>query len=115
MIEDWEIQKDLLFMKSLKGSKDMFQKYFEEYVDYYDDEVLQNDNYIMYLVFSNIEEDATSFCVHMDDINMAWKDINIELAATKFFVKSLWTYLDKTIWLIAVYGQPIPGFLSSAY
>jgi hypothetical protein len=51
----------------------------------------------------------------MDDINIAGKDVNMELSTVKFFVKSIWTYIDKTIWLSAVYGQPIPGFLSSAY
>jgi hypothetical protein len=46
----------------------------------------------------------------MDDINIAGKDINVELSTAKFFVKSLWTYIDKTIWLSAVYGQLIPNF-----
>ncbi len=112
---DWEIQKDLLFMKSFDGSKDMFQDYFEAYEDYYGDNILQNPNYLMYLVFSNIEEESASFCVHMDDVNVAWKEIEVDLATAKFFVKSIWTYLDKTIGLSAIYGQPIPAFLSSAY
>lgn len=112
---DWEIQRDLLFMKSFDWSQNMFQNYFESYEDYYGEGILQNDDYMMYLVFSNIEEESASFCVHMDNINVAWNYIEIELATTKFFVKSLWTYIDKTMWLSAVYGQPIPAFLSSAY
>jgi hypothetical protein len=76
-------------MKSFDGSKNMFQNYFEAYKDYYGDDVFQNDDYLMYLIFSNIEEESASFCINMDDINIAGKDINVELSTAKFFVKSL--------------------------
>ncbi len=112
---DGEIQRDLLFMKSFDGSKDMFQNYFEDYENYYGRNILEDDKYLMYLVFSNVEEELVSFCVHMDDINIPGNKIKIKLATTKFFVKSLWTYINKTIGLNAIYGQPIPSFLNSIY
>ncbi len=112
---DGEIQRDLLFVRSLEWWENMFVKYFEKYENYYGDKVLQNDDYLVYLVISNIEDWDTSFCIHMNDINMWWVEKIVELATTKFFISSISSFVGRTVWLQAIYGQPVPAFLLNTY
>jgi len=115
VVLDNDVQKDLLFMKSLDGSLDMFQQYFQAYDDYYWSDVLGNDDYLVYLVVSNAWEENSSFCIDIDNINIAGKLLNLNISADKFFIKSLWYKWDKVIWLSAIYGQSLPKFLVNSY
>ncbi len=112
---DGEVQRDLLFMRSLDWWQNMFVKYFEDYNNYYGDRILKNKDYLVYFVLSNIEDWESSFCIHMDTINIWWVEKNIELPTTKFFVSSFGGFLGRTVWLQAIYGQPVPWFLVNTY
>ena len=110
-----EVQKDLLFMKSFDGTEDMFQQYFQAYNDYYGSDLLENDDYFVYLVISNVWDSDSSFCIDINDVNITGKLIELNISADKFFVKSLWYKWDKVIWLSAIYGQSLPKFLVNSY
>lgn len=111
-----DIQRDLLYIKSLQWRENMIRNYFDAYSDYYSGDVIfENDNYLMYLIISNVENSAVSFCINMDDINSPIGNNVIELPTMKFFVNSLATYWDKEVWLQAIYRQPIPDFLINSF
>lgn len=109
------VQRDLIFVKSIDWSRDMIEDYFEAYFSYYWDEALDNENYLSYLLITNVEDDLASFCLTIDDVNVGWLDKDIYLPTTKFFISSIAGFLDKTVGLSAIYGQPIPWFLLNTY
>ncbi len=114
-----DIQKDLLFIESLDGSDDMISTYFDDYINYYTqtvfDELINNENYLMYLVISNINEDLASFCIHMEEVPMPIGNKVIYLPTANFFVNSLGSIGDKSVWLQAIYRQPVPSFLVNSF
>ena len=109
------VQRDLLFVKSLDWSRDMIENYFESYFGYYWDEALDNEEYLAYLLITNVEDDLASFCLSINDLNVGWLDKDMYLSTTKFFVSSIAGFLHKTVGLTAIYGQPIPWFLLNTY
>lgn len=112
-----DIQTDLIYIKSLQWRGDMIKNYFDAYKDYYVGEwVLENEDYFMYLIISNVENDEVSFCVNMDLVaSPHWNWSIIELPTMNYFVNSLARYGDKTVWLQAIYRQPIPDFLINSF
>ena len=114
-----DIQKDLLFIESLNGSEDMISKYFDDYRVYYTqdvfNELINNENYLMYLVISNINEGLASFCIHMYEISSPTGSRVIYLPTANFFVNSLGSIWDKSVWLQAIYRQPVPSFLVNSF
>lgn len=65
-----------------------------------------HENEKLYLMISNPNENAVSFCLKSD---------NIEMPATKFYVVSLWNYQWRYVWMQAIYAQPIPSFMFYGY
>lgn len=112
---DGVVERDLLFIKSFDWSEDMIKKYFQDYYNYYWENVLSNSSYLAYLIITNIDDDLASFCLSIDDVNIAWLKKNIYISTTNFFVSSIAGFLDKTVGLSAVYSQPIPWFLLNTY
>lgn len=109
-----DIQRDYLFIKSYDTSEDVFVNYFQDFENYYWN-IFDNIKYLSYIILSNTENDELSFCIHIDDVNQWWLIKDIKLPATKFFISSLWNFSDRTVWLQAIYGQPIPWFLANTY
>ncbi len=110
-----DLQKNYLFIKTYDAWANVLGTYFDEFDAYYGSDILNNLNYLSYMIISNPNTEKISFCLKMDDINFGWTAITIELATNKFFISSLWTFAGKTIWLQAIYGQPIPNFLTNTY
>jgi len=114
------IKRDLLFIESLDGDKNMISKYFDDYIDHYTqsvfNELIHNQNYLMYLIISNINEDVAYFCVHMEDVFTPHGHSNIvQLPTANFFVNSFGRIWEKSVWLQAIYRQPVPSFLVNSF
>lgn len=112
-----DIQTDLIYIKSLSWKEDMIKDYFDMYKEYYNWEgVLGNEDYFMYLIISNVENDEVSFCINIDLVTIPhWNWSIIQLPTMNYFVNSLASYGDKTVWLQAIYRQPIPDFLINSF
>lgn len=104
---------EYIFMKSmpLVQSENMFANYLDDFVDYYWNVLM--DNWLLYLVISNPNDEEVKFCIW----NKEWLDPykTESRPTTKYFIMSRWEYKWKTIWLQAIYAQPIPSFFISPY
>ncbi len=109
------VQRDLLFIKSYDWDKQMIRNYFKDYFAYYWDDIFKNKEYLAYLLMTNVDNNESSFCISIDDINEWWLSKMIYIPTMKFFVSSISSFLDKTVWLNAIYSQPIPWFLLNTY
>jgi len=109
-----DIQRDFLFIKSYDTDENVFETYFQDFEDYYWN-IFDSIDSLSYIIISNTQDKDLSFCVHIDDVNQWWLIKNINLPTTKFFISSLWNFIGRTVWLQAIYAQPIPWFLTNTY
>lgn len=100
-----EWQLDNLYIASYNISSSTISDFRDWLVgNWIDLEKIKNEK--LYLMISNPNENAVSFCLKSD---------NIEMPATKFYVVSLWNYQWRYVWMQAIYAQPIPSFMFYGY
>lgn len=106
----WITNRTYLFMRwiSMNLADNFFTKYVQEYNSEYDPSVWEK-NWLPYLVISNPNPFEVKFCIWNKD----WSSQDIP--TTKYFISSRGEYNWRTIWLQAVYAQPIPSFFISPY
>jgi hypothetical protein len=61
--------------------------------------------YKFFFMISNSSADPVNFCM-----TSPWV-----LSTQQYYIKSQWTYDQQTLWLEAMYKQPIPDFLLNGY
>ncbi len=61
--------------------------------------------YTLYFLISNARDQEISFCLQSTQ----------PLPTQQYYIKSQWTYDHQTLWLEALYKQPIPDFLLNGY
>ena len=110
-----DIQRDYLLIKSYETSIDIFKNYFKEFDKFYWSELLDGAKFLSFLIVSNTDTKDLSFCVHSDNILYWWVPQDIYLPTTNFYISSIWTYLNRSVGLQAIYGQAIPWFLANTY
>lgn len=111
VIVEWnEVKRDLLLMKKYTNG-DVVEQYFEDYKQYYGNDVFDNDDYFLYLVLSNVNDENLPFCLNTNDPHNQW----LYLAANKFYISSVWNFRDKSVWLTAILAQKIPNFIVNIY
>ena len=112
VLQSWDnILWDYIYMTWLKFNESFFKNYFNEFYTMYWDEPW-NNNYLSYMVVSNPTDNEIKFCID------AWVDSqNNEYLrpTTKYFISSRWEYRGKTVWLQAIYAQPLPSFFINPY
>lgn len=102
---------DYIYMTWLEFNSTFFQKYFQEFQTMYRDEPWSY-GYLSYIVISNPNEAEVKFCID------AWSsNTNKEFPwpTTKYFISSRWEYRWRTVWLQAIYAQPLPSFFINPY
>lgn len=110
-----DVQRDLLFLKSYEASEDLFEQYFGDYDNYYNNLDINNLDYLAYLLLTNVSGEEQYFCIGMDDINVWWIEKNILITTDKIFVSSRWFFKDKVVGLKWIYSQSIPDFFINTY
>ena len=117
VFQSWDsILWDYIYMTWLKFDKNFFSNYFNEFYTMYWDEPwninIGKDYYFSYIVISNPTDNDIRFCID------AWVDSQIKeylWPTTKYFISSRWEYRGKTVWLQAIYAQPLPSFFINPY
>lgn len=106
---DWDVSWEYLYMKSIYAGEDFFTRYFGDFDSYY--WWVWYNNYFPYIIISNPNEYSVQFCIS------AWDDQEkiYSWPTTKYYITSRWEYMGKTVWLQAVYMQPVPSFLINLY
>ncbi len=98
-----------------------FRQQFEDYLATLQDSTLSRNyasSYLIdqwmkiYLLISNTDVSAQSFCVR---VNNDPNEASVYLPTSKFFITSQWSFAQQSTDLNAVYAQPIPGFLLNTY
>lgn len=101
----WEdISLEYLYMDNYTINN-IFHSYFSAFQSYYRDEISTITNLLPYIVLSNPNGEEVKFCINS----------KVERPTTKYFVYSIWEYMWKTVWLQAIYEQPVPSFLINPY
>ena len=72
----------------------------------YNDEQPWDKQYLSYIVISNPTDYDVKFCINAWD--SSWP-------TTKYFISSRWEYRWRTVWLQAIYAQPLPSFFINPY
>ena len=111
IFQSWDsILWDYIYMTWLVFDSNFFQKYFAEFQIMYWDEPWNysfgKDKYLSYIVISNPNNYEAKFCIN------AWESL---WPTTKYFISSRWEYKWKTVWLQAIYAQPLPSFFINPY
>lgn len=97
---------DYIYMTWLKFKEDFFKNYFYYFDLMYSGDQPWNKQYFSYIVISNPTDNEVKFCIN------AWKSL---WPTTKYFISSRWEYRGKTVWLQAIYAQPLPSFFINPY
>ena len=107
----WGTNLDYLYMTWITACSNLFKEYFRAFESYYTDvySLIWNKKYLPYIVLSNPSnnQNEIKFCI----VDEKWK----EWPTTKYFISSIWEYMGKTVWLQAIYAQPVPSFLINPY
>lgn len=98
---------DYIYMTWLEFNSTFFQKYFQEFQTMYRDEPWSY-GYLSYIVISNPNEAEVKFCIDATNKEFPWP-------TTKYFISSRWEYRWRTVWLQAIYAQPLPSFFINPY
>ena len=117
IFQSWDsILWDYIYMTWLDFKENFFKNYFQEFGMLYWEEPwnnsMGNDPYLSYIVISNPTDDEVKFCID------AWSDTSYKVywwPTTKYFISSRWEYRGKTVWLQAIYAQPLPSFFINPY
>ena len=110
VFQSWDsILWDYIYMTWLTFNNNFFKNYFHDFDSMYPK--AWDYKYLSYIVISNPTNDDVKFCINV------WNDQNKEYAwpTTKYFISSRWQYKDKTVWLQAIYAQPLPSFFINPY
>lgn len=102
---------DYIYMTWLEFNSTFFQKYFQEFQTMYRDEPWSY-GYLSYIVISNPTEAEVKFCIDAGSSNT---DKEFPWPTTKYFISSRWEYRWRTVWLQAIYAQPLPSFFINPY
>ena len=106
----WGVSREYLYMTWLSMNNNIFYNYFIAFQNIYDAYV--QTNYYPYIIISNPNESKVKFCIK------SWEDDTEKQASwptTKYFISSIGEYMGKTVWLQAIYAQPIPSFFINPY
>lgn len=117
IFQSWDsILWDYIYMTWLDFKESFFKNYFQEFGMLYWEEPwninIGKDQYLSYIVVSNPTDDEIKFCID------AWSDTSHKVywwPTTKYFISSRWEYKWKTVWLQAIYAQPLPSFFINPY
>jgi len=116
VFENWgNTSWDYLFMKwmPMYPTDYLFSNYVNAFNAKYHDDSIWTDNWLPYLVISNPNDFEVRFCLW----NKNWLSPEKiqDWPATKYFIISRGEYNWRTVWLQAIYAQPIPSFFISPY
>ena len=102
---------DYIYMTWLSFNSNFFKNYFQNFDSMYSSEQPWDKQYFSYIVISNPTDSEIKFCINV------WDDQNKQYAwpTTKYFISSRWEYRGKTVWLQAIYAQPLPSFFINPY
>lgn len=110
----WDANSNYLFMKWMPMSHAdyFFSQYVIDFNNKYDSHVWIN-NWLPYLVISNPNDYEVKFCIW----NKEWLSVEKiqDWPTTKYFISSRGEFNWRTIWLQAIYSQPIPSFFINPY
>ena len=112
IFQSWDsILWDYIYMTWLDFNQNFFKNYFDEFDKMYWGEPWNINNagkekFLSYIVISNPTNEEIRFCID------AWSS---EWPTTKYFISSRWEYKGKTVWLQAIYAQPLPSFFINPY
>lgn len=108
----WSTLYLLMAWISMQPSDSFFSSYVLDFNDKYGESVWEK-SWLPYLVISNPNDDEVRFCIW----NKEWLSLEKiqDRATTKYFISSRGEYNWRTIWLQAIYAQPIPSFFISPY
>lgn len=91
----------------------IFFKTWSEIASFFKDYMTTFQNFdpiqLYYFIISNADSENKSFCIDM--LPTFTFPNKLSLPTQTFYIKSLWTYWKNTIWLEAIYKQPLPDFL----
>ena len=105
IFQSWDsILWDYIYMTWLVFNSNFFKNYFQNFDSMYPD--VWNYKYLSYIVISNPTDSEVKFCIN------AWESL---WPTTKYFISSRWEYRGKTVWLQAIYAQPLPSFFINPY
>lgn len=110
-----DISLEYLYMQTWNALSYFFSQYFNAFQGYYADlqlwsilsDYIDRNKLLPYIVLSNSTGSDLKFCIS----NSQTRD----WPATKYFISSVWEYMWKTVWLQAIYEQPVPSFLINPY
>lgn len=105
--EEGNISLEYLLMSNKNVDNNMFFEYFKNFSTYYQSDEITIKTLLPYIVLSNPGNNEVKFCI----TNSSTSD----WTTTRYFVSSIWEYMWKTVWLQAIYEQPVPSFLINPY
>lgn len=107
VFQSWNsMLRDYIYMTWLEFRGDFFKDYFYYFDLMYNDEQPWDKQYLSYIVISNPTDYDVKFCINAWD--SSWP-------TTKYFISSRWEYRWRTVWLQAIYAQPLPSFFINPY
>ena len=112
VFQSWDsVLWDYIYMTWLSFNSNFFKNYFQNFDSMYSSEQPWDKQYFSYIVISNPTDSEIKFCINV------WDDQNKQYAwpTTKYFISSRWEYRGKTVWLQAIYAQPLPSFFINPY
>lgn len=108
VLSGWDLASDWIYFQTWVFDTDglwKFLKNFEEHIQL--PTLITNSNispYALYLMVSSLDH-PLSFCLSSSE----------SLPTQQYYLKSLGHYHQQSIWLEAIYRQPIPDFLMNTY
>jgi len=98
-----DVSWEYLYMTWMKLNSNLLLTYYNKFLDMY-----WYVNLLPYLVLSNPTVNNT-------DIKFCIKSNDQKIPTTKYFISSVGEYMWKTVWLQAIYAQPVASFLVNPY
>ncbi len=114
IFQSWDsILWDYIYMTWLEFDSSFFKKYFNNFDSMYGNALPWDDKkYLSYIIISNPTENDVKFCIDAGSSNA---NKEFPWPTTKYFISSRWEYRGKTVWLQAIYAQPLPSFFINPY
>lgn len=104
---------DYIYMTWLEFNDAFFKKYFTNFDSMYNNTLPWNEKkYLSYIVVSNPTDSEVKFCIDAGSSNA---NKEFPWPTTKYFISSRWEYRWRTVWLQAIYAQPLPSFFINPY
>jgi len=101
-----DVSWDYLYMKWMKLNPNLLINYYGDFLGFYGSHI--DGNLLPYIVLSNPTTNGVDlkFCIRSNDE---------KIPTTKYFISSVGEYMWKTVWLQAIYAQPVASFLVNPY